>query len=265
MPRVAFVEWPDGLEPASGEWRSIEALVRSESPDILVTNEMPFGAWCPITAKYDAAAASTWVDLHERGLDALKLLGVPAVISSRPVFAGKRLANEAFVLEGGEYRRLHHKQFFPAEQGWQEAAWFQPSRAGFDVHCVGGLAIGVLLCTELMFNEKARDLGRAGAELIAVPRATGSTRIEMWRVAGAMAAIVSGAFVVSSNRSGQANGNRACFGGHGFAFGPGGLDLGSTSKRTPISVVNIDTATAAKAKAEYPCYVQQRLGTKRSR
>lgn len=257
MPSVAFVEWPDGLEPASEQWRVIEAKVRSESPEVLVTNEMPFGAWVPVTAKYDATVAAAWVDLHERGLDALNNLGVSAIISSRPVFAARKLANEAFALEAGEYRRLHCKQFFPAEAGWQEACWFEPSLAGFGVHYVGGIRIGVLLCTELMFNEKARELGRAGADLIAVPRANGCQTTAMWRTAGAMASIVSGAFVVSSNRRGRADPSRPCFGGHGFAFAPDGSGLGTTSEQVSLCLVDISEAIAAKAKTEYPCNVWQ--------
>ena len=259
MPRVAFVEWPDGLEAGSGEWRAIQTKVRSESPEVLVTNEMPFGAWLPVTAKYDGTAAAAWVEVHERGLDALNNLGVSAIISSRPVFAARKLANEAFALESGEYRRLHCKQFFPAEAGWQEASWFEPSLAGFDVHYIGGVKIGVLLCTELMFNEKARELGQAGADLIAVPRASGSQTTAMWRTAGAMASIVSGAFVLSSNRSGRADRTRPCFGGHGFAFAPGGSDLGSTSEQGSLCLVDANEAIAAKAKTEYPCSVWQHL------
>jgi predicted amidohydrolase len=147
MPRLAFVEWPDGLEPAAPAWRSIAAQVRAESPDVLVTNEMLFGAWLPVGLEFDAAAAAAWVDLHQLGLDALNNLGLSAIISSRPFFTPRRLANEAFALEGGEYRRLHHKHFFPAEAGWQEAAWFEPSLPDFEVHSVAGMKVGVLLCT----------------------------------------------------------------------------------------------------------------------
>jgi N-carbamoylputrescine amidase len=81
--------------------------------------------------------------------------------------------NEAVALEQGVLRPLHRKQFFPNEDGWYEANWFAADASGFAVHEVAGLKIGVLLCTEVMFNEYARRYGRAGAELIVVPRATG--------------------------------------------------------------------------------------------
>jgi N-carbamoylputrescine amidase len=257
MPRVAFVEWPDGLEPASDEWRSIGAEVQSASPDVLVTNEMPFGSWLPVTARYDRTAAAAWVDLHSRGVDALNGLGVAAVISSRPVFAGRKLSNEAFALEGGEYSRLHHKHFLPAEAGWQEASWFERSPACFKVHFFGGMKIGVLLCTDLMFTEKARELGEAGADLIAVPRASGSGTTAMWRTAGAMASIVAGAYVVSSNRTGRTAEDRPGFGGCGFAVAPGGAKLANTSEKSTLCVIDMDPAISVEAKTRYPCNVQQ--------
>ena len=74
--------------------------------------------------------------------------------------------------------------------------------------------MGVLLCTEIMFNERARELGRAGADLIVTPRATGMN-IHRWMVAGAMAAIVSGCYVASANRIGQTR-DGLQFGGAGF-------------------------------------------------
>jgi N-carbamoylputrescine amidase len=56
-----------------------------------------------------------------------------------------------------------------------------------------GVRVGVLLCTEAMFNERARAYGREGAELIVIPRASGRD-IEPWKIAGAMASLVSGAY-----------------------------------------------------------------------
>lgn len=194
MPKICAVEWPDGLVPESDDWQRIKREIDALRPDILITNEMPFGAWLPKRAVFDEDAARQWVNLHEQALDALARLAAATVISSRPVFAGKRLANEAFALGGGGYEILHHKHLFPAEDGWQEDAWFEPSIGGFATRKICGVETGILLCTELMFNEKARYLGRSGAHLIAVPRASGRSQFT-WQTAGAMAAIVSGAYV----------------------------------------------------------------------
>ena len=110
---------------------------------------------------------------HEKGLEGLIDLALPAIISSRPVWNGKRLANEAFVLENGVVRPLHRKQYFPNEPGWFESEWYSGDRSGFEVAEVLGIKVGVLLCTEAMFNERARAYGRQGASLIVIPRASG--------------------------------------------------------------------------------------------
>ena len=139
---------------------------------------------------------------------------------------GKRLANEAFVLESGAVRPLHRKQYFPNEPGWFESKWYSGDRSGFEVAEVLGIKVGVLVCTEAMFNERARAYGRQGASLIVIPRASG-VHIESWKIAGAMASIVSGAYVASSNRIGfSKSGTR--FGGSGFAYAPHGSLLAET-------------------------------------
>ncbi|OJT99425.1 MAG: carbon-nitrogen hydrolase family protein [Rhizobium sp. 63-7] len=255
MARCAFVEWPEGLEPAGETWDILSRQVREARPDILVTNEMPFGDWIASAHQFDDGIARASVALHEQGLAALRTLGVPAIISSRPVpFAG-RLANEAFVLEGDQVRTLHRKQFFPEEEGWYEATWFGGDGSGFVIHAVAGVKVGVLLCTELMFNEHARHYGRSGADLIAVPRATEMSH-EKWETAAAMAAIVSGSYVLSSNRVGKSADSPA-FGGRGLAFAPDGSRLAQTSAESPLVVVEIDAGLSRQQKAEYPCYVAE--------
>jgi N-carbamoylputrescine amidase len=256
MTRVGAVQWPDGLQGVSEAWTGLAADVAAAAPELLITNEMPFGSWLPRSLPFDRAAARAWADMHEAALPVLGRLA-PAVISSRPVFHGDVLANEAFAIEDGVYRALHHKQIFPAEEGWQEDAWFAPSLRGFETHVIAGLTVGVLLCTELMFPEHARALGRQGAHLIAVPRASGRT-MTTWRTAGAMAAIVSGAYVLSSNRVGSANGQSPVFGGQGFAFAPTAATLGETSRGTEMLVVDVDRDVADAAKSAYPVYVSDR-------
>ena len=108
--RIAYLQWPEGLQPEGPAWDAIRRSVETARPDILVTNEMPFGPWLAEHASFDAQAAQRSIALHERALDALSNLGAAAVISSRPVAFNGRLANEAFVLESNAYRMIHHKK-----------------------------------------------------------------------------------------------------------------------------------------------------------
>ncbi len=158
-------------------------------------------------AFFSADEACLSLRAHDQGLEGLIDLGLPAVISSRPVWNGTRLANEAFVLENGQVRRLHRKQYFPHEAGWFESEWYAGDCSGFDVAEILGIKVGVLLCTEAMFNERARAYGRQEVSLIVIPRATG-LNMRTWKIAGAMTSLVSGSYVVSSNRVGRASAGR---------------------------------------------------------
>jgi len=249
------VEWPEDLSTEDPQWVGLRDSVTAVRPDILVTNELPFGSWLADGAVFSEDEVRRSLRAHEKGLEGLIELGLPAVISSRPVWNGKRLANEAFVLENGVARPIHRKQYFPNEPGWFESEWYAGDKSGFVVAEVVGIKVGVLLCTEAMFNERARAYGKQKASLIVVPRASG-VNLESWKIAGAMASLVSGAYVVSSNRRGRSKGGTQ-FGGGGFAYAPQGRLLAITSAAHPLRTVDLDPNKSASAQCDYPCYVPE--------
>ncbi|KRC71859.1 N-carbamoyl-D-amino acid hydrolase [compost metagenome] len=253
--RICMMEGPADLLPEGATWEGIAERIGELAPDLLVTNEMPFGRWLAASPSYDPLLAAESVRVHEAGLEALAALKVPAIVSSRPVPVGGRLANEAFALQDGRYTGLHHKQYFPEEPGFFEATWFQPAMDGFKVFEAGGIRLGVLLCTELMFNERARRYGRDGAELIVVPRASGAST-SRWLTAGAMAALVSGCYVVSSNRAGRTAQGQV-FGGMAFAFQPDGEPLARSTDTESIVAIDVDPARSRAQQSRYPCYVRE--------
>lgn len=253
--RIAFVEWPEALSTDDAHWQKLRDSMTAARPDILVTNELPFGPWLADAAVFSEAEAHLSLRAHEKGLEGLIDLNLPAVVSSRPVWNGKRLANEAFVLENGVVRALHRKQYFPNEPGWFESEWYAGDASGFEVAEVLGVKVGVLVCTEAMFNEHARAYGKRNASLLVIPRASG-TNIEPWKIAGAMASLVSGAYVVSSNRIGRSRGGTE-FGGGGFAYAPQGRLLAVTSRANPVRTLDLDPKETAAAQRAYPCYVPE--------
>jgi N-carbamoylputrescine amidase len=253
--RVAFVEWPEALSTTGAEWDELKDSVNAVRADVLVTNELPFGPWLADGAVFSEDEARLSLRAHEMGLEGLNDLALPAVISSRPVWNGKRLANEAFVLENGAVRPLHRKQYFPNEPGWFESEWYSGDGSGFGVAEIQGIKVGVLLCTEAMFNERARAYGRQASSLVVIPRASG-TDIESWKIAGAMASLVSGAYVVSSNRVGISKGGTR-FGGGGFAYAPHGQLLAMTDPSNPVQTLELDPKIPVLAQRAYPCYVPE--------
>ena len=55
--RVGFVQWPDGLAPCSEVWSALAADVARSAPEVLITNEMPFGRWLAASPTIDAECA----------------------------------------------------------------------------------------------------------------------------------------------------------------------------------------------------------------
>jgi N-carbamoylputrescine amidase len=230
--RIAFVEWPEALSTNDAPWRKLRDSLAAARPDILVTNELPFGPWLADVPVFSEAEADLSLRAHE-----------------------KRLANEAFVLENGIVRALHRKQYFPNEPGWFESEWYAGDASGFGVAEVLGVKVGVLVCTEAMFNERARAYGKQNASLLVIPRASG-TNIQPWKIAGAMASLVSGAYVVSSNRIGRSRGGTR-FGGGGFAYAPQGRLLAVTTRANPVRTLDLDPEETTFAQRAYPCYVPE--------
>lgn len=253
--RIGFVEWPENLTVDDARWPALRKSVISARPDILLTNELPFGQWIADAPAFSEAEANLSIRAHEKGLQGLIDLNLPAIISTRPVWNGKRLANEAFVLQKGTVRPLHRKQYFPNEPGWFESEWYAGDASGFEVAEVLGVNVGVLICTEAMFNERARAYGRQKAALLVIPRASG-TNIESWKIAGAMASLVAGAYVVSSNRV-DSSISATQFGGGGFAYAPQGRLLAVTTDADPVKIFELDLEEVLSAQADYPCYVPE--------
>ncbi|MBL4633483.1 MAG: carbon-nitrogen hydrolase family protein [Kofleriaceae bacterium] len=253
--KITYIESPEGLSSEGLQWKRLQEQITSEEPDVLVTNEMPFGRWLAAKTTFNSLDAEASILAHEQGLLALRNLDIPLVLSSRPVEFEGTLANEAFVLTNGTYHFAHHKHYFPEEGGFFETAWFRTNKRGFDVLKVNGLSVGFLLCTELMFNEWARFYGRQGAHLIAVPRASGQN-FTQWKTAASMAAIVSGSYVVSSNRVGRYD-DALSFGGKGFAFAPDGSLISETSSSKPVVSFELDLGVVEKQQKQYPCYVRE--------
>jgi N-carbamoylputrescine amidase len=251
--KAAICELPCPLDPHGADWARLASRIRDEKVDLLLLNEMPFGDWLPLSERFNRAKAEAAIAIHEAALESLGQLA-PLVVGSRPVAAGDKLANEAFALVEGVYVALHHKHYFPSEPGFYEQAWFHPLMRGFAVHALPGARIGVQLCSELMFNEWSRHYGRSGAQIILNPRASGESVVK-WQAGLAMAAAVSGAYVLSSNRVGRQG--TMSFGGRGVAYAPGGELIAETGPANPLVTLELDFGLVQAAQRDWPCNVPE--------
>ena len=73
-------------------------------------------------------------------------------------------------------------------------------------------------------------------------------------MAGQAAAVVSGAFSLSSNRV-ALDGNPPELGGRGWIIDPDGRVLGTTTQAQPFITRDIDLENAEKSKNTYPRYI----------
>lgn len=255
--RLVVCEAPPEMDPGDEDWQKLAAKIKEHEPDVVLLNEMPFGQWLAAAPEPDESSLIASHQLHEEGVKHFHDLGARWLMGTRPTFEQGRSVNQAFVWEANRgLVPAHTKQFFPDEEGFYEARWFERGESHFRLADVHELKVGFLICTEVMFNEWARYYGRSGAHIIAVPRAAGRPSLRRWKTALSMAAIVSGCYVVSSNRAGFDSKGQE-FGGCGWIFDPFGDLVAETSRENSVVSADLDIALVEQAQLDYPCYVKE--------
>lgn len=248
---------PSDLKPGTQAWQQLVDRTRQAWPDLLLLNEMPFGRWFSALAEPEQALFRESTKLHEAALDRLGELQAPWVLGSRPAWDNGSPVNQAFAWHREKgFTGGHTKQFFPEEEGFYEARWFERGAERFTTLQAGELRVGFMICTDVMFNEWARHYRRKGAHVIAVPRAVGPHTLKRWKTAMTMAAIVSGCYVISSNRAGT-DAHGQTFGGCGWIFHPDGSLVAETSAERPLVTAELDPKAIEQARNDYPCYVKE--------
>ncbi len=245
---------PDALE---NDWQALAEHVRSMDSDLVLLPEMPFHPWLASSRDVDPARWRASVEAHEAWKRRLSELGAPAVVATCPVIDGGEHFNQGLMWHAGtgELPVTHRKQFLPEEDGFWEASWYAPGTAGTECVELDGVSIGFAICTEMWFFHRAREYSKKGIQLLACPRATLLSSVDKWLAGGRAAAVVSGAFCLSSNLSGKSGGTDD-WGGGGWIIEPEeGEVLATTSAASPFATVEIDLAVADTAKSTYPRYV----------
>lgn len=249
--RVTVCEFPDENPYKEPAWAALADFLRQSPSDVVVLPEMPFCAWEIFTTRtIDPTVWDNALTAHDVMIDRFRELKAGVVLSSRPVERNGQRLNEGFFWtpERG-YRGIRTKYYLPDEPDGWEATWFARGDRSFAAITVGPppLAVGFQICTELLFTEPAREIGRRGAHLIAAPRATGGHR--RWNLAARMAAVMSGCFVASTNRRSY---DTAAFAGRSWVVSPEGEMLCETTADVPYLTVEISLQEATQAKDTYP-------------
>jgi N-carbamoylputrescine amidase len=250
--KVTVCQLNDSSMEFEKDWEGLVNHVQKEASELVLLPEMPFTPWFGTSPHFDPAVWQAVVNKHETWMHRLKDLDPAVVLTSRPVNKGDKRLNEGFIWDSKNgYQPGHQKYYLPDEDGFWEASWYDRGDGEFSSRLSFGLRLGFLICTELWFMHCARAYGKQGAHLIVTPRASGKKTVEKWLTAGRTAAIISGAFSLSSNHY-SASEN---FGGQGWIINPEGEVLGITTPADPFLTVDINLSEAEQAKETYPRYV----------
>jgi len=254
--KVTVCELPNDPAPLAAAWNDLVSHVAEQRSDLVLLPEMPFHRWLAHSREGDAGEWVEAVNAHERWMQRLDELSPALVVGTRPVVsAGERLNAGYIKPPEGVVRDVHYKYHLPDEPGFWEGSWYRRGDGDFSVVDTGRGRLGFLICTELWFNHHARDYAARGIQILVCPRATPASYPDKWVAGGRAAAVVSGAFCLSSNLGGE-TAQGGAYAGKGWVMEPDeGEILGLTSREAPFVSVEIDLDAADAAKRSYPRYV----------
>lgn len=249
--KVTVCEMRDPAEEFSRDWELLVAHVADHESELVLLPEIPFHPWFAVTPTFDPATWAAAVAAHDAWERRLVELAPAIVLGTRPVDFGNERYNSGFVWSAATgVRMVHAKAYLPDEEGVWEASWYHKEVPDFVPVQVGPFEIGFLICTEIWAMEQAREYAQEAVNLVVTPRLTSAATLDKWLAAGRVAAVLSGAFGLSSNRV-DATGR---FGGQGWIVNPDGAVLGLTSRSQPFATAEIDLYAAVVAKKTYPRY-----------
>lgn len=237
------------------DWDNLVRHVQTEQSELVLLPEMTFFPWFAWASQVDATVWQQAIKAHEAWHQRLHELAPALVCGSSPVNEEGKRFNRAFVWDPKTgFNPVHDKYHLPDEEGFWENSWYDRGDGDFTPYTAAHVKIGFAICSEIWFFQHARVYGQQGIHLILCPRATPRETLDKWVVAGQAAAVVSGAFCLSSNRISSTH-EEANLGGQGWIAGPDGELLGLTSQAQPILSLEVNLELADLAKQTYPRYI----------
>lgn len=191
-------------------------------------------------------------------------LGIWLVIGSLALKTGDadgRFANRSFLIGpdgaiAARYDKIH--MFDVALAGgetYRESAGFRPGDRAV-VATAGPARIGLSVCYDMRFPRLYRDLAQAGAQILTIPAAfTVPTGRAHWHTLLRARAIETGCFVLAPAQSGAhpaAEGKPRRTFGHSLVVAPWGEVLADAGDDIGVTLVDLDLAEVARARAMVP-------------
>ncbi len=148
------------------------------------------------------------------------------------------------------YRKIHLYDSF----GFQESDRLLAGERTPVLFEAGGLGVGLMTCYDLRFPELARELSRAGAELLLVPSAwvAGPRKLRHWQTLVAARAVENVAYVAAVGQSGPR------YTGHSVLVDPRGDVVVEAGTDDEVLVGPVDPELVAVARRENPSLANRR-------
>jgi N-carbamoylputrescine amidase len=224
---------------------------------LAILPELPCDRWCPATRQADDADAEPPGGPRERAMaTAAAAAGIGLIGGAivRDPENGRRhntaLAFDASGALVASYRKLH----LPQEEGFWEVSHYEPGDAVPGPVDLGGLKVGLQICSDANRPALCQVLGALGVDLIVAPRCTPRASYERWKLVLRADAVTCGTFVISTNRPGPESGVE--IGGPSIAIAPDGDVL--LESDAPLACVTLDAERLREARAAYPGYLDVR-------
>ncbi|MEL6599461.1 MAG: carbon-nitrogen hydrolase family protein [Pseudomonadota bacterium] len=172
-----------------------------------------------------------------------------------------RFVNRSFLIDpagriAARYDKIHMFDVTLAEgESYRESAGYRPGSQAVRAQ-VGDAALGMTICYDMRFPALYRELAQAGAQILTAPSAfTVPTGEAHWHVLLRARAIETGCFVLAPAQCGShpavAGKERRTY-GHSLAVDPWGRVMADGGDVPGLTLVDIDLAEVATARAKIP-------------
>jgi len=241
--------------------RLLDALneARRQGAALAILPELPLDRWMAAErAPRDDDAEEPEGPRHRRLAAAARGAGLAVLGGAivRDVATGRRHNTALLFGADGSLLGATRKTHLPFEEGFWEAAHYQPGDEPPGVIEGLPLGVGILTCSDANRTGLALMLRALGADVILVPRATPRASWKRWRLVLRADAVTSATWLVSVNRPAGETG--ADTGGPSIVVAPDGEVALETEEPLALATLSVEAQEAARR--DYPGYLDVRAG-----
>jgi predicted amidohydrolase len=227
---------------------------RNKGATLALLPELPMDPWIPATRTVgDDDAEDPGGPRHRTQAEAARRgeIAVWGGAIVRDQETGRRYNTSLLFDATGTLRSAYRKVHLPYEEGFWEAAHYEPGDAPPEVVTGFGLPLGVQICSDANRTFGFQHLAAQEAGMVFVPRATPEASYPRWRLVLRADAVTSAAWVVSVNRPRLEA--PSPIGGPSVVIAPDGEVVLETTD--PLAVISIDADAVGSGRRGYPGYL----------